>query len=382
MKTYIKAEKFYYPYKTKLGGFLTIVNGKFGDWTEKVPKDAKIIDYSGYSIAPGLVDTHIHGFGGADVQDHDFEGIMGTMSEGLLSAGVTSWLPSPLTADHEQLRDVCSIIGESYQEARGAKIRGIFFEGPFFTEEHKGAQNPKYMRDPKISELDDWQKAAHGMLKKLAVAPERKGSIEFIREATARGIIIALGHSNATYDEAVSGVEAGATIWVHTYNGMSRLTHREPGMVGAALNTSNTYAELICDGYHVRPEAAQLVLKAKGADHVVLITDSMRAAGLKNGIYKLGEYNVEVRDGAAWLPTGNLAASILKLKDAVKNVVNWGIATPVEAITMASLTPAKSVGIDHVCGQIKAGLDADFIVLNEEMELVATYLDGNKRYES
>ncbi|MCL2676593.1 MAG: N-acetylglucosamine-6-phosphate deacetylase [Streptococcaceae bacterium] len=381
MDYYIKADQFYYPYEIKKGGYLQIIDGKFGEWTEQVPNNTEIIDYSGKSVAPGLVETHIHGFNGADVQDADVKGIMETMSEGLLSAGVTSWLPSPLTADHEQLKEICEVIGQHHNQAKGAKIRGIFFEGPFFTEEHKGAQNPKYMRDADIAELEEWQKAANGMLKKLGLAPERSGSEDFIRKATESGVIIALGHSNATYNEAVKGVEAGATMWVHSYNGMSGLNHREPGMVGALLNTPNTYAELICDGYHVRPEAAEIVMKLKGADHVVMITDSMRGAGLEDGEYTLGEYTVEVRDGAAWLPTGNLAASTLLLKDALKNVIDWQIATPAQAVMMTSLTPAKSVNIDHVCGQIKRGHEADFIVLNEEHELEVTYLDGVKRFE-
>ena len=169
-------------------------------------------------------------------------------------------------------------------------------------------------------------------------------------------------------------------MWIHTYNGMSGLTHQEPGMVGAILNTPNTYAELICDGHHVRTEAAEIIIKMKGADHVVLITDSMRAAGLPDGPYMLGEYQVEVRDGAAWLPTGRPAASILTLNKAVKNVVDWGIATPAQAIMMGALTPAKSANIDEVCGQIKPGHDADFIVLDTKMNLEATYLDGVRRY--
>ena len=146
MTYYIKADQFFYAYETKKGGFLEITDGKFGEWTEEAPAGADILDYSGQSIAPGLVETHIHGFGGADAQDAEVEGIMGTMSESLLSAGVTSFLPSPLTDDHEGLKAVCTVVGEHYQEARGAKVRGIFFEGPFFTEEKKGAQNPKYMR--------------------------------------------------------------------------------------------------------------------------------------------------------------------------------------------------------------------------------------------
>ncbi|MDR0199079.1 MAG: N-acetylglucosamine-6-phosphate deacetylase [Streptococcaceae bacterium] len=382
MKT-IHADTFYYPYETHQGGYLTLTDdGHFGEWTPDQPQGTELIDYTGYSIAPGLVETHIHGTHGADVQDADVQGLTQTMSEGLLSAGVTSWLPSPLTDSHENLRHICEVIGEHASEAAGAKIRGIFFEGPFFTEAHKGAQNPKYMRDAEMWEIDAWQEAAHGLLKKVALAPERAGSEDFIRKATAAGVTIALGHSNASYDEAVRAVEAGASIWVHTFNGMSGLTHQEPGMVGAALNTPNTYAELICDGHHVRPEAAKIVIDTKKSDHTVLITDSMRAAGLPDGPYMLGEFEVDVRDGAAWLPTGRPAASVLQLATAVKNVVDWGIASPSEAIRMASLTPAKSVGIDDVCGQIKPGLAADFIVLDKALSLKATYLDGQKRYEA
>lgn len=382
MTYYIKADQFFYPHHVRKGGFLAISDGKFGNWTAEVPENAEILDYSGKSIAPGLVDTHIHGFGGADVQDSGIEGIMGTMSEGLLSAGVTSFLPTPLTDNFEHLKALCEQIGNHYQEAKGAKIRGIHFEGPFFTEPHKGAQNPKYMRDPSVKELDEWLEASHGLLKKVDIAPERDGALEFVAEATKRDVKIFLGHSDALYEEAIQAVEAGASGWVHAFNGMRGLTHREPGMVGAILNTSDTVAEVICDGLHVRPEAVKLLIDKKGTDHVALITDSMRAAGFDDGEYKLGEYTVTVRDGAAWLPTGNLAASILKLKDAVKNVVDWQIVTPAEAVKMGSLIPAKSVNIDDVCGQIKTGLDADFIVLDEQLELVATYLDGEKRYEA
>ncbi|MDR0298194.1 MAG: N-acetylglucosamine-6-phosphate deacetylase [Streptococcaceae bacterium] len=387
---FLHADAFYFPYEIKYGGFLELTDdGKFGEWLSELPENgahaATVLDYTGYQIAPGLVDTHIHGFAGADVQDAknpDFDGLLTTMSEGLLSAGVTSWLPTPLTASHEELLAICETIGATYKRAKGAKIRGIHLEGPFFTAPHKGAQNPKYMREGAMWEVKAWQKAARGLLRKISLAPERAQVTGFIRAATAAGIVIALGHSDATYDEALQAVEAGATNWTHTYNGMRGMTHNEPGMVGAALNIPNTYAELICDGHHVRPEACEILFKAKGATHMVLITDSMRAAGLPDGPYMLGEYEVEVRDGAAWLPTGRPAASILMLKNAVKNVVDWQLATPHEALMMATLTAAKSVALDNVCGQIKTGHDADFIVLDKEMTLVATYLDGKKRYEA
>lgn len=383
MTYYIKADKFFYPYEVKTGGFLQITDGKFGKWTADAPAGADILDYSGQSIAPGLVDTHIHGFGGADTNDRKIEGIVQTMSEGLLAAGVTSFFPTAVTTSHEELLEVADEIGSNVDKAAGAKIRGLFFEGPYFTEEFKGAQNPKYMRDPSYSELAEYGEAAKGLPIKIGIAPEREGSTAFVKEAVEHGFTIALGHSNATYADAVAAVQAGATMWVHAFNGMRGLNHREPGMVGAVFNLPNTYAELICDGFHVRPEACQILMREKGTDHVVLITDSMRAAGLSDGEYYLGEFPVIVKDGAARLKEGgNLAGSILLLKDAVKNVVDWQIATPAEAVKMASLNAAKSTKIDDVCGQIKEGLDADFIVLDEHLELVATYLDGEKRYQA
>ena len=383
MPKYIKADQFFYPHGVRRGGFLELVDSKFGKHVDQVSEDAEIIDYSGYSIAPGLVDTHIHGFGGVDVMDNNIEGTLHTMSEGLLSTGVTSFLPTTLTSSYEQLLAVTENIGARYKEATGAKIRGIYFEGPYFTEKYKGAQNPAYMKDPRMDEFRAWQKAANGLLNKIALAPEREGVEDFVRTITGEGVTVALGHSNATFDEAKKAVDAGASVWVHAYNGMRGLTHRELGMVGAMYELPHTYAELICDGHHVDPKACDILLKQKGTENIALITDCMTAGGLQDGDYMLGEFPVVVANGTARLKsTGNLAGSILKLKDGLKNVVEWGIANPHEAVMMASLNPAKSVHIDDVCGQIREGYDADFIVLDKDLELVATYLDGEKRYQA
>ena len=383
MTTYIQAKQFFYPYTVKKGGYLAITDGKFGDWVKEVPEGADILDLSGFSIAPGLVDTHIHGYGGVDVMDNNIEGTLSTMSVGLLSTGVTSFLPTTLTSSFEQLLAVTKNLGEHYQEAQGAKIRGIYFEGPYFTEKYKGAQNPAYMKDPSLEEFAAWQEASKGMITKIALAPERETAPEFIRTVTEQGVTVALGHSNATFDEAARAVEAGASVWVHAYNGMRGLTHRELGMVGAMYELPHTTAELICDGHHVDPKACDILLKQKGYENVALITDCMTAGGQPDGDYMLGEFPVVVENGTARLKeSGNLAGSILKLKNGVKNVVGWGIANVQEAITMATLVPAKSVGMDHLCGQIKKGHDADFIVLDDDLELIATYLNGEERFHA
>ena len=381
MKYYVYAKQIVLDDQVIDKAYLTIEDGKFGPILMEEPQDAPIKDYSNSIVAPGLVDTHIHGYKSHDVMDNDFEGIK-VISEGLLSCGVTSWLPTTLTSSAQLLNDVCETIGNHYQEVTGAKIRGIFLEGPFFTEKYKGAQNPKYMSDPSVEKLAKWHELSQGLVNKIAIAPERKGVKEFIEFAKSKGVYTALAHSDATYEEAAAAVDAGANIFVHIYNGMSGLHHRNPGMVGAALSLDKVFAEMICDGHHVHPAAARVVTRARGPKETVLITDCMRAGGMGEGQSRLGEFEVVVKDGTARLKdTGNLAGSILELKG-VKNVVDWGLVSPAEALRMASLTPAQSVGIDSVCGRIAPGYEADFIVVSDQLELEATYLDGELRYQA
>ena len=382
MKYYVYAKQIVLDDQVIDKAYLTIEDGKFGPILMEEPQDAPIKDYSQSIVAPGLVDTHIHGYKSHDVMDNDFEGIK-VISEGLLSCGVTSWLPTTLTSSAQLLNDVCETIGNHYQEVTGAKIRGIFLEGPFFTEKYKGAQNPKYMSDPSVDKLAKWHELSQGLVNKIAIAPERKGVKEFIEFAKSKGVYTALAHSDATYEEAAAAVEAGANIFVHIYNGMSGLHHRNPGMVGAALSLDKVFAEMICDGHHVHPAAARVVTRARGPKETVLITDCMRAGGMGEGQSRLGEFEVVVKDGTARLKdTGNLAGSILELKQGVKKVVDWGLVSPAEALRMASLTPAQSVGIESVCGRIAPGYEADFIVVSDQLELEATYLDGELRYQA
>jgi N-acetylglucosamine-6-phosphate deacetylase len=385
MSYYIHAAKFFLKNVTENGGYLEITDdGKFGDYLPAGQKpEGEIKDLGGKWIAPGLVDTHIHGLLGHDVMDNDWDAIS-EMSEGLLKCGVTSWLPTTLTGSFDQLNAVCKTIGDHAGEEKGAKIQGIYFEGPYFTTEHKGAQNPKYFKDPSTEEFDAWEDSAKGLLQKIAIAPERKGAVDFTKHVTGAGKVVALGHSSATFEEAKACIEAGASVFTHTFNGMSGLNHREPGMVGAAMFTQVVDDELICDGHHVRPEVAASLIREKTPEHVALITDCMRAGLMPDGDYVLGEFPVVVKDGMAKLKGGahSLAGSILKLNDAIKNVVDWNGNTPEEAVLMASYVPAKSCKVENACGSILPGRDADFIVLDPDMSLAATYLNGESRYEA
>lgn len=362
--------------------YVEVADGKFvGVYAELEPA-RDYVDLGAVTLAPGLFDLHIHGFLGHDVMDADPEGLA-AIAEGLLSCGVTSWLPTTLTAPTEELNRVCQMVGEKAPQLRGAKVQGIFLEGPFFTEKYKGAQNPNYMLDPEIDQLKTWRKLSQGLVNRIGIAPEREGAVDFVKAAKALGVHVGMGHSNASYDQAKACYQAGADFFVHTYNGMSGLHHREPGMVGAALSLKEVYAELICDGYHVHPRAAQILVDQRGSQETLLVTDCMRAGGLAEGPSKLGEFEVIVKDGAARLKEGgNLAGSILELKTAVKHVVEWGLASLPEAVRMASYYPAKSLGLENLCGQIKAGMDADFILLDENLELQATYLKGECRYQA
>ncbi len=354
--------------------YMEVCHGKIKSFSKNPPEEFEDL---GEIIAPGLVDTHIHGYRGEDIMNAK-KGALNIISKGLLECGVTSFLPTTLTDSTEKLNEACRVVGEEYKDVEGAKVRGIFLEGPFFTEKYKGAQNEKYMSDPDIEKLKKWNELSKGLVKKIAIAPERDGAIDFIHQANAMGIAVALGHSDASYKDACKAVEEGANIFVHTFNGMSGLHHRNPGMVGAAMNT-DAISELICDGHHVNPAAANILINVKGPDHVALITDCMSAGGMAEGDYKLGEFDVIVKDGTARLKEGgSLAGSILKLKDAVKNLIDWDVADLFEAIQMASLVPAKSVGIDDVCGKLKVGYEADFIVLDENLGLKATFLDGKR----
>lgn len=364
-------------------GYLEVQDGRFGLVSRSRPAGETINrDFADCIISPGLVDTHIHGYQAYDVMDNDLEGLK-AISKRLLECGVTSWLPTTLTDQVEKLSKVCQLIGKNHQKVEGAVIQGIFLEGPFFTQAHSGAQNPKYMLDPSKEIFDHWQEVSNHLIKKIAIAPERRKAKEFINYVASQGVSLALAHSSASYEEAIGAIQAGASIFVHTYNGMSGLLHRDPGMVGAALNAGHAYAEIICDGHHVHPAAISILTKSRGFEETILVSDCMRAGGLADGKSSLGEYEVNVKDGKATLAgQGNLAGSILKLIDGVQNIVHWGIAPVEDALRMASLYPARSVGIDKQCGKIESKRPADFIVVDEKANLKATFLQGEQVYRS
>ncbi len=378
----LRARRFFLPSGPAGPGYLEVRDRTIVGYSAESPKDVEIRDLEDAWVAPGLVDVHIHGFLDHDVMDLSEESLA-SMAEALPQTGTTSFLATTLTASPDELDQACAIIGNHVDAPRAAKVEGVHLEGPFFTEKHKGAQNGAYLLDPSVKLLEEWIDGCAGKVVKVDVAPERHGAAEFCAKAVELGCVVGLAHSDASFEEAKACVDAGATLFVHTYNGMSGLNHREPGMVGCALFTPETFAEIICDGHHVHPAAAKIVMRAKGTDHVCLITDCMRAGGMPDGDFYLGELPVVVANGTARLKDGgNLAGSILELDHAVKNVVDWGIASPAEAVQMATLNPARSAGMDDVCGQIMPGRDADLCVFSPSMEHLATYVAGELAWQA
>lgn len=380
MLTYfIKADRFLLEDGEVINHYLQVENGKFGEFVREIPDHADVYDYSGRTIAPGLFDTHIHGIRGYDIMDGTVEAVQ-EISKAVMEIGVTRFLPTTLTSSKADLDNAIIAITKADQQGlEGAQSEGIFLEGPYFTEEHKGAQNPSYFHDPDIKEFQQWQELAEGKIVKIAYAPERDRAIDFTREISNKGVLASIAHTNADYDCCKKAVQAGARNFVHLFNGMKGLHHRDPGVVGTALTEESAYAELICDGFHVHPKAASLAYHVKG-DKLLLITDCMRAGLMPEGNYHLGEFPVVVKDGMAKTENGSLAGSILKLVDGVKNLQAWTKEPLYKIWHRASLSPAASLGRDKELGSIKKGKIADYVVLNSDFEVEATAINGEIKF--
>lgn len=379
MKYYIKADRYLLENGEKIGGYLQVSNGIFGDFAETVPLDSEVVDWSGHIIAPGLFDTHIHGVKGYDIMDGTTEAVH-EISKAILQFGVTRFLPTTLTSSKADLDQAIIAIREAVRQGlSGAQSEGIFLEGPYFTETHKGAQNTSYFRDPDYKEFQEWQRISKDTIVKIALAPERENAFDFINKVSKENVLVSIAHTDASYDCCKKAITSGVQNFVHLFNGMSGLHHRNPGVAGAALTDTKTYAELICDGFHVHPDVATLALRVKG-DKLVLITDCMRAGLMPDGEYHLGEFLVVMKDGMARTESGSLAGSTLKLIDGVKNLQSWSNEPLYKIWHRASLSPAASIGKDSMLGSISSGKIADYVVLDENFEVQATAVDGEVRY--
>lgn len=338
---------------------------------------------STFTLIPGMIDIHIHGANGADMMDATFEAL-DTMTGVLPQEGTTSFLATTLTqgkaAIEMALTNAARYIKEG-QKSGHAELLGIHLEGPFISKEKAGAQPLEHMVKPSCEQFDHFQVLAGAAIKLVTLAPEEDESLALTKHLRELGVIASIGHSNATYQQVDEAIAAGASHVTHLYNGMSGLHHREPGVVGAALLRDELMAELIVDGVHIRPEVIDLTIQQKGKDHLVLITDAMRAKCLENGIYELGGQPVYVKDGKAALENGSLAGSVLKMKDALKNLLDFTPVSLEDAVQMASANPAIELQIFDRKGSLAVGKDADLVILNEALEVEMTFCRGVLAYK-
>lgn len=328
-------------------------------------------------LLPALIDTHIHGSAGADVMDATHESL-NTISSFLATKGVGAFLATTVTAQHKDIeRALIQVRDSQRQGVEGAEILGTYLEGPFFTTRHKGAHPENLLHQPEKSLLEQWIQLANGSLRCVALAPEYPTSLELIPWLKSQGIRVMIGHSSADYELAQEALNQGADGVVHCYNGMNGLHHREPGMVGAALTHEQCQVELICDGHHVHPAAIKVVYRCCG-DRLLLITDAMRAAGMPDGEYLLGEMNVRMTEGVVRTESGSLAGSTLTLDLGVKKLQQFCDISFAQAWLHGSLYPAQALGIANRLGSIAPGKQANLTLCNDSREIQATFVNGKQ----
>ena len=348
---------------------------KIMEISDRQPTEEEIIDAKGAYVSPGFIDVHTHGRGGSDTMYATFEDL-NTISKATLKTGVTSFLPTTMTMPVDDITKAIDNIATYKDQVEGAQILGTHLEGPFFNKKYKGAQPEECMILPTVENYQSFVKDHQDVVRKISIAPELEHSLELIDYLKDKNTVVSLGHTNATYEQAQAAIDAGATSGTHTYNAMTPLTHRAPGVVGAVMINDSVYAELILDGVHVNYAAAKALLRTKGK--LILITDSLEAAGLENGKYLLGNQDVYVKDGEARLIDGTLAGSIVSMNTAVKNAYEHLGLTLNEAVNLASYNPAQSLN-EPLLGEIKAGNYADIIFFDDDIQILQTMIKGQMK---
>ena len=354
-----------------------VFNEKIINIVNEAPKDCEIIDANGNYVCPGLIDIHIHGNMGKDTMDGTDDAIC-TIAKSIARHGVSSFLPTTMTMDEKSITNAIDTIKKYMdKDTKGAQIIGTHLEGPFINKDYKGAQNEKFIVAPTYEFIEKYK----DVIKIITYAPEKDVDMEFTKKIKANtDIVLSIGHSKATYDEAKEAINMGASNITHTFNGMSGLNHRNPGVVGAAL-TTNVYCEVIADEIHIMKDLFQFILNNKGEDKIILITDSIEAGGLEDGEYSLGGQKVIVKSNQARLESGSLAGSVMPLNKMVYNFMNNPNLDMRKVIKLASINPAKSIGIDNKKGSIEIGKDADIAIFDENINCHMTINCGKVIYK-
>lgn len=333
------------------------------------------IDINGNYLSPGFIDIHVHGCSGFDAMDTE-EKALHEIRSSLPKTGVTSFLPTTMTMEFPKIEKTMQLIRRVMGRTDGAQVLGCHMEGPFINENYKGAQDKKHIMNPDFHKIKDYL----DVIKIITIAPELPGGSSFIEACSEKGIIVSIGHSSATYDQTMSAILSGVSHMTHTFNGLPPLHHRNPGAIGAAMDHEGIICELIADNIHVHPAMQRLLLKVKGADHIILVTDAMRASMLWDGQYDLGGQMVTVIKGEARLSDGVIAGSVLEMNKGVKNFMDNTGLDIVNAIHLVTVNPAKQIGVFAEKGSIEIGKHADFTIFDDSLRILASFIKGNLLY--
>jgi len=344
-----------------------------------LPSGATEISAAGQTAIPGFIDIHIHGAGGHDVMEGTGEA-MSTVAQTLARHGTTSFVATTVTASPDDtclsVEGIARYITQQFETLQPkAEVLGVHYEGPFINKARRGVHPAEWVQLPSTELLQRFVQAAAGKARILTIAPELLGAIPCIHAAREAGIVVAMGHTDATYEQARAGIVHGARHAVHVYNAMRPFSHRDSGVIGAVLTSQEVTAELIADGIHVEEAAMRVLLQAKGAGCVILISDGLSATGMPDGKYMLGNFEVTVSGGVCRNAEGKLAGSTLTLDRALRNVVALGISLP-DAVRMLTTNPAKLLGIEFKKGALRTGADADIVLLDENLQLTNVWTRG------
>lgn len=336
-------------------------------------------DYGRDRIVPGFIDIHTHGAYGYDTNDGEADGLREWMKR-IPEEGVTSILPTTVTQVPEVLlKAVSSVADVAEGEYEGAEILGIHFEGPYLDMKYKGAQPPEAIAKATIAEFQGYQEAARGLIRYITLAPEHDAGFELTRYLCRNGVVVSMGHSSASYEQALMGIANGAISMTHVYNGMTPYHHRNPGLVGTAFRVRDIYGEIICDGCHSHVAALNNFFTAKGREYGIMVSDSLRAKHCPpGGEYKLGGHDVEIRDnGLAYLKgTETIAGSTLNMNRGLQILVEEAMVPFDTALNSCTLNPARCLRVDDRKGRLAAGYDADLVVITDSYDVVQTYCRG------
>ncbi len=383
MKKVFKARTLFSPDETVNKAVMVVEDGVisaiFAQDGKELPSDGEAVDFGDAALAPAYFDQHIHGGGGFDVMEATDAALSG-VGRFLAGHGVAGYLATTVTASIEgtlaSLSGLAKLIGRKPRHGEAIPL-GIHLEGPFLSHEKRGVHPPELLLTPTVRLFDRFWEAAEGQIRLMTIAPELPNAAEVIAHATQLGVRVSIGHSNATADPARLGIAAGAVSATHTFNAMRSFSQREPGILGVVLDDDKLYAEIISDGFHVDPSAVRLFWKAKGAERAILVTDGISATGMPDGMYKLGNLDVEVKDGKC-LHDGVIAGSTLTMDRAVSNFREFTRAGLVAVLGLAARNPARMLGLEERFGSLEVGRRADFVVLGEGGVLREAVLGGER----